>query len=940
MKKFKHALALILSVVMVVTTVMPQMIFADEVTESAAKDGATHETAVDIVLEEEKEFAFEAYEEKYFKITAPSNLEGQEYYVVTIEVPEDNEVETSWRYSHDTEYNYYGVCENVYRDVIVIDADETIHFMLQLKKAGSCTVSVKKQFAVTNITPVLVEKDFYTGKTDIGELYHGLSVQVEYDQASENEMVKYDYYTMQLANGNSLEFQILNSENEKMEVSDFYEFPAGEYTLEFYEISGWAENAYRGKCEFTLKEQSKIPYLKEGTNEVKSFADKWLKSYYKFEPEETGLYIFEEMTDANGGMYIDYYDEEGYMQRLEPIGKDTARMNKYSLKAGVEYDVALYGTNQGKEEFKLTIKKTPEVTSVTATLAKTHFIENVEKYPGNGAQVMITYSDESLGTETITMNGDCVVTEQGNVVTYRTTGDKNYSPGGAMAAGTYDVIFYTGIWGKKSCVKSDGYKILVEGYNEQVNVGTGSFEVITSEEGNVWYKYIAEEDGYVGIFGADSLEVYSDTEDGIVKVEPTEDGFYNLEKDKSYYLGFSGTIIDTEGEESNTFSVSIIKNPITNMTLTLSKTEFEETDTFYVPNATIVITYADGSTEELRTKETGTATTSLTDSKGNVITYAIIDVIDDINGNVCDLTKPLEAGNYKVLFEDVKQGKYSNWVSFEVKEPETQDPESPTTEEPSTQEPEVPTTQEPSTQEPENPTTQAPQTPTTQTPQQPTTQSPSSGTTSGGEGITDAVTPPTQEVSKTATGTIHKVSGATYKVVNETTSSVAYQKPVSKNKTSVTIPKTVKLNGKSFKVTEIDKNAFKNSKKLKKIKIGDNVKTIGASAFSGCKALTSVNGGKNLVTISSSAFANCTKLRTVSLSSKKLKTIEKKAFYKCKKLEKVTLKTTKLTKKTVGAQAFKGIKSNCTFKVPKSKVKAYETLLRSKGAGKKIKVKK
>lgn len=157
---------------------------------------------------------------------------------------------------------------------------------------------------------------------------------------------------------------------------------------------------------------------------------------------------------------------------------------------------------------------------------------------------------------------------------------------------------------------------------------------------------------------------------------------------------------------------------------------------------------------------------------------------------------------------------------------------------------------------------------------------------------------------------------------------------------TLTVPATVKLEGKTYKITSITANAFKNNKTLKKLTIGSNVKTIGNGAFSGCKALTTVTGGKNLVTIKQNAFINCPKLKSVSITSKKLKTIEKKAFYKCKKLSKVTLNTSKLSKKTISTQAFKGIKTTCTFKVPKAKIKTYKKLFVSKGASKKIKVKK
>ena len=77
------------------------------------------------------------------------------------------------------------------------------------------------------------------------------------------------------------------------------------------------------------------------------------------------------------------------------------------------------------------------------------------------------------------------------------------------------------------------------------------------------------------------------------------------------------------------------------------------------------------------------------------------------------------------------------------------------------------------------------------------------------------------------------------------------------------------------------------------------------------------------------------KLTTLKLGAN-VTTIGAKAFYGCSKLSNVTIFGTKLTTAKTGANAFKGIRSNCRFKVPASRVSAYKKLLRAKGAGPKI----
>lgn len=138
--------------------------------------------------------------------------------------------------------------------------------------------------------------------------------------------------------------------------------------------------------------------------------------------------------------------------------------------------------------------------------------------------------------------------------------------------------------------------------------------------------------------------------------------------------------------------------------------------------------------------------------------------------------------------------------------------------------------------------------------------------------------------------------GATYTVTRSGLSKgeVAYTAPKSKKVTSVTIPATVKLKGITYKVTSIKANAFKNCKKLKKVTIGKNIKTIG-----------------------------------------------KCAFYGCAKLNSIAIKTTKLTNKSVGSKAFAKIHKKAKFKVPKKKLSAYKKLLKKKGVtGKKQVIKK
>lgn len=145
-------------------------------------------------------------------------------------------------------------------------------------------------------------------------------------------------------------------------------------------------------------------------------------------------------------------------------------------------------------------------------------------------------------------------------------------------------------------------------------------------------------------------------------------------------------------------------------------------------------------------------------------------------------------------------------------------------------------------------------------------------------------------------GKTYKVGNFKYKVTtvaNGKTGKVTLVAPAKKTYTKVTIPSTVKIKNESYQVTAIAKNAFKNNTKLKTVVVGKYITKIGATAF-----------------------------------------------YGCKKLKTVTVKTTKL--KSVGKNAFKGISSSATVKVPKKQYKTYKTLLRKKAVAlpSKVKIKK
>ncbi|SNU09944.1 repeat domain (List_Bact_rpt) [Lachnospiraceae bacterium] len=133
------------------------------------------------------------------------------------------------------------------------------------------------------------------------------------------------------------------------------------------------------------------------------------------------------------------------------------------------------------------------------------------------------------------------------------------------------------------------------------------------------------------------------------------------------------------------------------------------------------------------------------------------------------------------------------------------------------------------------------------------------------------------------------VNGGKFVIIS--TNAARYSGPTKKSVKKATVPDTITVNGKTFKVTAVKDNAFKNCKKLKSVVIGKNVKTIG-----------------------------------------------KNAFYGCKNLKTITVNTNSL--KSVGKNALKGVNKKCKILVPKKKLSKYKSKFKNKGQKKTVKVKK
>lgn len=133
--------------------------------------------------------------------------------------------------------------------------------------------------------------------------------------------------------------------------------------------------------------------------------------------------------------------------------------------------------------------------------------------------------------------------------------------------------------------------------------------------------------------------------------------------------------------------------------------------------------------------------------------------------------------------------------------------------------------------------------------------------------------------SSAQVGSTYTIKKAKYKVISS--NKVTYMGTTDKKSKKVTIPATVVIKGKTYKVTAVGANVCKSNKKVTQVIIGKNVTVIAP-----------------------------------------------KAFYKIKTLKSIKFKSVKITK--IGKNAFKGINKKAVFRVPKKAKKKYKSKLNKK----------
>lgn len=184
-----------------------------------------------------------------------------------------------------------------------------------------------------------------------------------------------------------------------------------------------------------------------------------------------------------------------------------------------------------------------------------------------------------------------------------------------------------------------------------------------------------------------------------------------------------------------------------------------------------------------------------------------------------------------------------------------------------------------------------------------------------------------------------EVNGLYYNVVDlaNRTCEITFDTPyyTSYNQEEIVIPESVEYQGRKFQVVGISHDAFRDSKRIKKLTIPKSIKSIGEDAFKGCTNLGYLSIDNSIETVKAdfsglsldsvtftgegTLIPNWLKknknLKKVTFECPKVETVTDSAFYNCTQLTTIELPH---TIKQTGASSFEGCERLTDFKLPQT----------------------
>lgn len=108
-----------------------------------------------------------------------------------------------------------------------------------------------------------------------------------------------------------------------------------------------------------------------------------------------------------------------------------------------------------------------------------------------------------------------------------------------------------------------------------------------------------------------------------------------------------------------------------------------------------------------------------------------------------------------------------------------------------------------------------------------------------------------------------------YEIISENEASVSVRACDEGFKaTSLVIPETIDIDGKTYTVTEVESFGFIDSESLVDVQLPPTLTSIGESAFRNCLSLGEISIPETVTTLMAKAFAGCISLKKANIPSK------------------------------------------------------------------------
>ena len=387
---------------------------------------------------------------------------------------------------------------------------------------------------MTDITP---EKEVYLNGMDF-HIIAGSQITIHYPDR-ESKTIKWpDAETYIDETGNAISIRLKRKDDSEI-YSQEEILNEGDYAVAFL-VDG--EEIGASDYVYHLREAANVelPALSLGENKITSIDSDNFHNWYRFTPDETGDYRI----DKQGNMNI--YTSDGNFLHITN--------GAFHVTGGETYYIGFRGPypSDGTDyTWTATLSKAAAIESITGITdiepEKTDSIAGLEDLAGNTTFVIHYANGE---TESASISDGWYSDSYENTIRFvpkRQGDDTQYNYWDTLPAGSYAIAFEVN--GEEIAVSDYVYQVTDLESAELPELTTGSNTISSGQNDTyIWYRFRAENAGKYWLDRVASASAYV-YEDGTPQQVNWTGGGFQAEAGKTYYIGFSGSVWDSDAED-------------------------------------------------------------------------------------------------------------------------------------------------------------------------------------------------------------------------------------------------------------------------------------------------------------------------------------------------------------------------------------------------------